>query len=277
VTSGHRPRKRFGQHFLHDEDVINRIVAAIAPMPGETLIEIGPGEGALTGPLLDSPATLHVIEKDRDLAQKLPQQFADRKPFHVHCQDALLFDFHSVPGPLRIVGNLPYNISTPLLFHLLDSLDCINDMVFMLQTEVVDRLNATPGKKAYGRLSVMVQSRCEVEKLFSVDPQSFTPPPRVESAVVRLRPLETPLYGIEDFQSFIQIVRQSFNQRRKTLRNSLKGLLSADQIELQGINPGARAEELSIADFAVLANLYHQQLNHPAGAFVYLTNPKNKP
>lgn len=265
MTSGHRPRKRFGQHFLHDEDVINRIVAAIAPKTGETLIEIGPGEGALTGPLLESPATLHVIEKDRDLAQLLPQRFADKKPIQVHCQDALLFDFHSIPGPLRIVGNLPYNISTPLLFHLLDSLECIRDMVFMLQSEVVDRLNAIPGKKAYGRLSVMVQSRCEVEKLFTVDPQSFTPPPRVKSAVFRLLPLNKPLCGIEDLQTFSEVVRQSFSQRRKTLRNSLKGLLTADEIESRGINPGARAEELSIADFAVLANLYHQQLIHSAG------------
>lgn len=265
MRSGHRPRKRFGQHFLHDEDVINRIVAAIAPMPGDTLVEIGPGEGALTRPLLDSQAALHVIEKDRDLAQLLPERFADKKPFHVHCQDALLFDFHSIRGPLRIVGNLPYNISTPLLFHLLDHLDCIKDMVFMLQSEVVDRLNATPGKKAYGRLSVMVQARCDVEKLFTVDPQSFTPPPRVESAVVRLRPLEQPMHGIEDTQAFGEIVRQSFNQRRKTLRNSLRGLLTADEIESGGINPGARAEELSIADFAVLANLYHRQLNFSAG------------
>ena len=258
MTSGHRPRKRFGQHFLHDQDIISRIVAAIAPRADDTLLEIGPGEGALTRPLLDSRASLHVIEKDRDLARLLPQQFSGRENFHLVCRDALAFDVCSLPGPVRVVGNLPYNISTPLLFHLLDSLACIRDMVFMLQAEVVERLVAAPGKKNYGRLSVMVQSRCSVDKLFMVGPESFTPPPRVNSAVVRLQPLPEPLYGIEDLQTFSHIVREAFNQRRKTLRNSLKGFLTAGQIETQGIDPGSRAGELSVADFTELANHYYR-------------------
>lgn len=257
-----RPRKRFGQHFLHDRHIIDDIINAIDPSPGETIVEIGPGRGALTLPLLARAGELHVVEIDRDLTQYLTELCATRGTLHVHCVDALAFNFHHIGKKhLKLAGNLPYNISTPLLFHLLDQIDCIDEMIFMLQAEVVDRLTATPGCKTYGRLSVMVQSKCEVTKLFRVGSGAFSPPPRVDSAVVRLTPHAEPPAHIKNHSAFALIVREGFNQRRKTLRNALRHLLSDAQIESVAIDPGLRPEQLTISQFAALANLYHKLEN----------------
>lgn len=258
----HRPRKRFGQHFLHDRIVIDRIIAAIDPKPGELLIEVGPGTGALTLPLLHRLGILHVLEVDRDLARNLTKRCQGLGELHMHCQDALTFNFCQISdSELRVVGNLPYNISTPFIFHLLDYLHCIKDMLFMLQKEVVERLNAGPGNKIYGRLSVMVQTRCRVEKLFTVGAGAFTPAPKVESAIVRLIPHERPVAEITDHDIFANVVKKSFMQRRKTLRNALKELLTEKQIRSLGIDPGNRAERLTINDFAALANCCHNYKN----------------
>ena len=251
----HRPRKRFGQHFLHDRQVIDRIIAAIAPAPGQCMVEIGPGTGALTLPLLQHAGELHVVELDRDLAAELVRRCQGAGTLHMHCQDALDFNFRDVVADgktIRVIGNLPYNISTPLIFHLLEAADRIQDMVFMLQEEVVDRLCAEPGGRTYGRLSVMVQAQCRVEKLFTVSAESFTPPPKVSSAIVRLIPqMQT---GIQDYGAFADIVRQSFNQRRKTLRNALKDMVGAQQFSNLGIDPGMRPEQLTVAQFISIAN-----------------------
>ncbi|HEX9628290.1 MAG TPA: 16S rRNA (adenine(1518)-N(6)/adenine(1519)-N(6))-dimethyltransferase RsmA [Acidiferrobacterales bacterium] len=255
--TGPRPRKRFGQHFLHDGAAIGRIVAALAARPGDTLVEIGPGRGALTRPLLTAAGRLHAVELDRDLAAALPRACAGLGDLQVHQADALGFDFCKLApegGRLRLVGNLPYNISTPLLFRLLDQAACIEDMLFMLQREVVDRLRAASGGRDYGRLSVMVQWRCRVEKLFDVAPGAFTPPPKVESSVVRLTPHPAPTPAVRDPARFAQIVKAAFAQRRKTLRNTLKGLVSPDTLLAAGIDPGRRAETLSLAEFAALSD-----------------------
>ena len=251
----HRPRKRFGQHFLHDPAVVRRIVAVIAPQPGDRLVEIGPGEGAITFELLRAAGHLDAIELDRDLVEPLRARSAGLGELVVHSADALCFDFCSLAGAgekLRLAGNLPYNISTPLLFHLLDQAACIRDMHFMLQKEVVERMAAQPGGKDYGRLSVMLQARCEVIPLFTVGPGAFRPLPKVDSAVVRLLPLAHPL-PIPDRALFARLVAAAFAQRRKTLRNGLKGLLDAETIAALGIDPGAHAEQLALADFARLA------------------------
>jgi 16S rRNA (adenine1518-N6/adenine1519-N6)-dimethyltransferase len=251
-----QPKKRFGQHFLHDRSVVQRILDAFDPQPGETLVEIGPGPGALTRPLLERCAPLHVVELDRDLAAHLRSDFPAGKLI-VHEADALRFDFCALAptgGKLRLIGNLPYNISTPLLFHLLDQATCIQDMLFMLQKEVVDRLAAAPGGKDYGRLSVMIQRQLRVEKLFDVPPGAFTPPPKVDSSVVRLVPHTVPPIQVRDADVFAQVVRAAFAQRRKTLRNNLKGLLTSDTLESLGIDPQRRAETLTLAEFAALAN-----------------------
>ncbi len=254
----HRPRKRFGQNFLHDQNVIRGIVAAIHPQTGERLVEIGPGLGALTEPLLTALGEMDVVELDRDLVPRLQQQFATQGTLHIHNADALKFDFCSLrqtgDEKLRVVGNLPYNISTPLIFHLLDQSPCIHDMHFMLQKEVVQRLAAKPGGDDYGRLSVMVQYRCEVEKLFTVPPGAFNPPPKVDSAIVRLIPYATPPYPANDEKFFSRLVNQAFSQRRKTLRNNMKGLLDATAIEALGIDPGCRPETLTLEQFVALAN-----------------------
>lgn len=250
-----RPRKRFAQHFLQDPGVIDRIIAAIAPAPGQCLIEIGPGRGALTLPLLHAVGELHVIEIDRDLATALERRCREFGRLHVYCQDALDFDFAGFSAGhehLRVVGNLPYNISTPLLFHLLDATDRIKDMVFMLQEEVVDRMCAAPGNKTYGRLTVMVQARCLVEKLFSVTADSFTPPPQVASAIIRLVPGNTT--AVMDWNILADIVRRCFSQRRKTLHNVLKGRVDDQHMENLGIDPGLRPEQLTVAQFVRLAN-----------------------
>lgn len=257
--SSHRPKKRFGQNFLHDSGVIGRIVAAVSPKVGEHLVEIGPGQGAITAGLLQSGCQLDAIELDRDLIRLLEQQFGRHTGFRLHNADALNFDFCELQcdGPeLRVVGNLPYNISTPLLFHLLDQSRCIRDMHFMLQKEVVARMAAAPapGSKTYGRLSVMLQIRCQVEQLFPIAPGAFNPPPKVDSAFVRLIPYAQLPYPLSDFDLFSRIVTQAFSQRRKTLRNTLKSLVSAEVMEQAGIDPVLRAEQLSPAQFARLSN-----------------------
>ena len=251
----HRPRKRFGQHFLHDRQVIDRIIGAIAPAPGQCMVEIGPGAGALTLPLLHLVGELHVVELDRELAAELVQRCQGIGTLHMHCQDALEFDFRELVTHgknIRVTGNLPYNISTPLIFHLLEANDRILDMIFMLQEEVVDRMCAEPGTRTYGRLSVMVQAQCRVEKLFTVCATSFTPPPKVSSAIVRLIPqIQT---GILDYDTFADSVRQSFNHRRKTLRNALKDIMDIQQITSLGIDPGIRPEQLTVEQFIRLSN-----------------------
>jgi 16S rRNA (adenine1518-N6/adenine1519-N6)-dimethyltransferase len=255
----HQPRKRFGQNFLHDPAVIGRIVASIDSGGSEPLVEIGPGQGAITLPLLQQAGRLAVVELDRDLIGPLQSRCASLGELTVYNTDALRFDFCSIAGgaPLRIVGNLPYNISTPLLFHLLAQHRCIRDMHFMLQKEVVVRMAATPGSRQYGRLSVMLQYRCDITHLFNIGPGAFSPPPKVESAFVRLVPYKHLPVLVNDEVVFEQLVRKAFAQRRKTLRNALRGMLEADAISALGIDPGARAETLSIIDFAALANHAH--------------------
>ncbi len=254
----HRPRKRFGQNFLHDPGIIQRIVNAIAPHTEDNLVEIGPGQGAITTELLPLVQHMHAIELDRDLVGPLADKCASLGTLTVHSADALRFDFSTLAEqgrPLRVVGNLPYNISTPLLFHLLDQAAHIQDMHFMLQKEVVERMAAEPGGKRYGRLSVMLQARAQVTPLFLIGPGAFNPPPKVDSAFVRLQPWKTPPYQIDDWPLFAELVSQAFSQRRKTLRNSLRQSLPVETIEAAGLDPATRAERLSIADFAHLANL----------------------
>ncbi|MGM0676466.1 16S rRNA (adenine(1518)-N(6)/adenine(1519)-N(6))-dimethyltransferase RsmA [Ectothiorhodospira marina] len=252
----HAPRKRFGQHFLHDPGIIRRIVGAIAPHPDDTLVEIGPGLGAITGPLLERLHHLHVVELDRDLIPHL-HGLGPPGTITVHAADALRFDLASIPGPrpLRVVGNLPYNISTPLIFHLLAQAAQIRDMHFLLQKEVVDRLTAGPGTAAYGRLGIMVQYRCRAEPLFPVGPGAFRPPPRVDSAVVRLTPYETLPYPARDEPLLARLVQQAFTRRRKTLRNALQGLALPEQIEAAGIDPTHRPETLSVEAFVRIADI----------------------
>ena len=219
------------------------------------MFEIGPGRGALTVPLLQRIPALHVIEIDRDLAADLQARYGGDGRLKVHCVDALKFDFcGAAPGRLLVLGNLPYNISTPLLFHLLDHLDCIEQMVFMLQKEVAERLCAEPGSRDYGRLSIMIQSRCAVQPLFNVAPGAFTPPPRVESMVIRLTPAAAAAPAIEDRGLFADIVRTAFSHRRKTLRNALKGLVDEAVFAEVGISAQSRPEDLPVAAYAALAN-----------------------
>ncbi len=258
----HRPRKRFGQNFLHDPGIIRRIVAAIAPAAGDHLVEIGPGQGAITGPLLASGARLDLIELDRDLATALRTRWPDQPGLRILQADALRTDLCGLAGddqPLRVVGNLPYNISTPLVFHLLEQLHCIRDIHVMLQREVVERMAAAPGSRDYGRLSVMVQYHCRVEPLFHIGPGAFRPQPRVESAFVRLRPHPVPPVTVTDPACLARVLRTAFSHRRKTLRNALRGLLDEDRIRRAGIDPGARPETLDLAAFAALAEAIDTQ------------------
>lgn len=253
----HKARKRFGQNFLHDAGVIDRILRSISAKAGERLLEIGPGQGALTQGLLNSGGQLDVVELDKDLVPILNQQFAGRDNFRLHQGDALKFDFTSLgaaPRSLRVVGNLPYNISTPLIFHLLANAELIRDMHFMLQKEVVDRMAAGPGSKVYGRLSVMLQAYCQVTSLFVVPPGAFRPPPKVDSAVVRLVPRDPASINIADHKRFADVVKAAFGQRRKTLRNALNNVVSAEQFLAAGVRPDARAEQLDVAEFIALAN-----------------------
>lgn len=253
----HVPRKRFGQHFLRDYTVISRIVQAIRPAADDRLVEIGPGLGALTVPLLAAVNHLDVIELDRDLLEPLRiRSGAASSRLRIHQADALRFDFSALRGsglPLRLCGNLPYNISTPLLFHLLTALPHWQDAHFMLQRDVVERMAASPGDKSYGRLSVMLQAHCQVEALFSVGPDAFRPPPKVYSAVVRLVPRGTSAVAVEHAPRFAELVQSAFAQRRKTLRNSLAGLLTPVQMASVGVDPGARPETLSLAAFVALS------------------------
>ena len=254
----HTPRKRFGQNFLHDHNVINNIISTIQAKPGEHWVEIGPGKGALTEPLLKKGLRLEVVELDRDLVVLLTNMFRQYSQLQIHSTDALKFDFSALVEDnekLRIIGNLPYNISTPLMFHLLDSAYCIDDMHFMLQKEVVDRICAAPGSKKYGRLSVMMQYYCDPELLFVVPPESFEPAPKVMSAIVRLVPHQQPPVQVNDMDMLNRVVTQAFSQRRKTLRNSLKKLIDENAIIALNIDPALRAEALSLNDFAKLSNL----------------------
>ena len=253
----HKARKRFGQNFLHDAGVIDRILRSISAKAGDRMLEIGPGQGALTAGILNSGAQLDVVELDKDLIPILNQQFAGKSNFNLHQGDALKFDFNSLnaaPNSLRVVGNLPYNISTPLIFHLLNNAGIIRDMHFMLQKEVVDRMAAGPGSKVYGRLSVMLQAYCQVTSLFVVPPGAFRPPPKVDSAVVRLVPRDPATINIHDHKRFAEVVKAAFGQRRKTLRNALNNVVSAEQFVAAGVRPDARAEQLDVAEFIALAN-----------------------
>lgn len=258
VNRKHQPRKRFGQNFLRDEAIIDRIAGAINASPKDHLVEIGPGMGALTRVLLEAGCPLDAIELDRDLTVPLLAAFSIHNNFTLHNADALSFDFSSLLTDgkrLRIVGNLPYNISTPLIFRLLESADAIEDMHFMLQREVVQRLTAEPGGKHWGRLAIMTQYRCTADALFEVPPEAFDPAPKVQSAIVRLEPhRESPWERCDDAQ-LERVVKAAFSQRRKTLRNNLKGLIPDTLVEQLGIDPGVRAETLELANFVSLAQL----------------------
>ena len=252
--SRHRPRKRFGQHFLVDPAVIGAIIDAIGVRAGDRIVEIGPGQGALTGLLARTGCELHAVELDRDLAARLRDEFAGVGNVSIHQADALAFDFASLGAKLRIVGNLPYNISTPLLFHLLQYREHLVDLHFMLQKEVVERMAAEPGSKVYGRLTIMLGVHFDVEALFDVGRDAFEPPPDVMSSVVRLVPLPAGTHDINDALRFAKLVSQAFSQRRKTIRNSLRGMVDEDTLQFVGIDPGLRPEAIPIADYVSLAN-----------------------
>jgi 16S rRNA (adenine1518-N6/adenine1519-N6)-dimethyltransferase len=250
------PKKQLGQHFLHDRGIIERIVYAVNPQPGDTLVEIGPGQGAITFPLLRKHGSLTVIEFDRDLITPLAEAAEGMGDLTIVHKDVLKVDFGKLAGDdrIRLVGNLPYNISTPILFHVLEHSEAIIDMHFMLQKEVVERMAAAPGSKVYGRLSVMLQAVCEVQPLFEVPPAAFRPPPKVDSAVVRLLPRPVGSLGIRDPALFERLVRDAFGQRRKTLRNAVQAVCSAEQITAAGLRPELRAEQLAVAEFIKLSN-----------------------
>jgi 16S rRNA (adenine1518-N6/adenine1519-N6)-dimethyltransferase len=251
----HRPRKRFGQHFLTDPATIEQILAAIQPGDHDTIVEIGPGRGAISRPLARLAGTLHAIELDRDLAAGLEMDFSDQSNVTIHQADALKFDFAKLGDDLRIVGNLPYNISTPLLFQLVTFRGVIRDMHFMLQKEVVERMAAPPGGKTYGRLSIMLGCYMEIEPLFDVPATAFSPPPKVTSSIVRLRPLSSDGLEIGDHEKLSALVAQAFSQRRKTLRNALKGSATDEELLAAGMDPDARPERATIANYVALANL----------------------
>jgi 16S rRNA (adenine1518-N6/adenine1519-N6)-dimethyltransferase len=261
-----RARRRFGQHFLHDPAVTSRIIAAIAPRPGDALVEIGPGPGALTAPLLAAGCELDAIEIDRDLAASLRARFGQLPNFRLHECDALTMDWQALAAArgrrLRIVGNLPYNISTPLLFQLVEAAAAIEDMHFMLQKEVVDRIVASPGGRAYGRLTAMLAPRVTATRMLDVGPGAFTPPPRVHSAVVRLQVDPAPPDWAV-LPAYAAVVAAAFGQRRKTLRNSLGRLLTAEQIKACGVDPGERAERLTPHQFGSLAQAISGMLGNP--------------
>jgi 16S rRNA (adenine1518-N6/adenine1519-N6)-dimethyltransferase len=248
-----RPKKRLGQHFLTDRHYLERIVAAIAPAPGEAIVEIGPGPGALTQRLADVVRPLHVIEIDRELAQALRERYPQDRVV-VHEGDALAFDFAQLPEGLRVVGNLPYNVSTPLLFHVARFAPRIRDCVFMLQKEVVDRMVDAPDTPEYGRLSVMLQYRFAMDACLKVPPGAFTPPPKVDSAVVRMEPLREGRIVAKDEALFERLVLGAFAQRRKTLRNAVRNLVEIEAFERAGIEPGRRGETLDVGEFVALAD-----------------------
>ncbi|KAF1711145.1 16S rRNA (adenine(1518)-N(6)/adenine(1519)-N(6))-dimethyltransferase [Pseudoxanthomonas kalamensis DSM 18571] len=251
-------KKSLGQHFLHERSFIDRIVLAVDPQPGDRLVEIGPGQGAITLPLLRRHGELTAIEFDRDLITPLMETAEGVGRLTIIHKDVLAVDFGKLAGdegPLRLVGNLPYNLSSPILFHALAHAAVIRDMHFMLQKEVVDRMGAAPGSKVYGRLSVMLQAYCRVTPLFVVPPGAFRPPPKVDSAVVRLLPKPAAEIGVRDPQRFEQVVRAAFGQRRKTLRNALDGVCDSARIEQAGLRPDARAEQVDVDGFVRLANI----------------------
>ncbi len=251
-----RAKKRFGQNFLQDDLIIDQICASVRPMAGQSLIEIGPGHGALTERLVQNTPNMTIIELDRDLIPNLRRLLPSS--VNIIEADVLRFDFKDFDTPLMIVGNLPYNISTPLLFRLFELGTQVVTMTFMLQKEVVDRMGAIPNTKAYGRLSVMAQYYCEIETLFDVPPTAFKPAPRVTSAVVQLRPHKQPPHPAVDLKTLSDVLVAAFGQRRKTLRNSLSSLLTTEQLKSLAIDPGDRAESLSVADYVRCANLLSQ-------------------
>ncbi len=270
TTFSAQAKKNLGQNFLHDRSVIDKIVMAVNPKPGDRLVEIGPGQGALTFPLLDRHGSLTVIEFDRDLITPLTEAGARHGRLEIIHRDVLQVDFTALAasadphaadestagssGRIRLVGNLPYNLSSPILFHALDHAAAITDMTFMLQKEVVDRMAAGPGSKVYGRLSVMLQAYCTVSPLFIVPPGAFRPVPKVDSTVVRLVPRPATEIEVVDRTLFANVVRDAFGQRRKTLRNALSRICEPPAMEAVGISPQARAEQIAVADFVRLAN-----------------------
>jgi 16S rRNA (adenine1518-N6/adenine1519-N6)-dimethyltransferase len=251
--SEHRARKRFGQNFLSDPNIIRKIVDAIRPQPGETMVEIGPGLGAMTDPIVERLGHLHVVEIDRDLIARLKDLYGSDR-LTIHEGDALAFDFASLGTPLRVVGNLPYNISTPLLFHLASFADGVRDMHFMLQKEVVMRMVAEPDTPDYGRLSVMLQVRFAMGRIFDVPPGAFRPEPKVTSSIVRMVPLPADRPKPRDEILFGRIVSAAFGQRRKTLRNTLREFLSDADFQALDLDPGLRGERLTVADYIAIAN-----------------------
>ncbi|NMP30312.1 16S rRNA (adenine(1518)-N(6)/adenine(1519)-N(6))-dimethyltransferase RsmA [Thalassotalea sp. M1531] len=254
---GHQAKKRFGQNFLHNDAIISRIVDAINPEPGENLIEIGPGLGALTEPVVDRAGDISVVELDRDLAERLRHHPFLAKHLTIHEIDALKFDFGSLAmpdKPLRIFGNLPYNISTPLIFHLLSFKAHVQDMHFMLQKEVVDRMAAGPDSKTYGRLSIMTQYQCQVVPVMTIGPEAFQPPPKVDSAIVRLIPHKQIDNPVNNLETLNKVCLTAFNQRRKTIRNSFKKMISAEALESLGLTPTLRPENLTIDNYIAVAN-----------------------
>lgn len=254
-----KARKRFGQNFLHDQAVIDDIIGAINPQKGQHIVEIGPGRAALTLPLIESSEQLDIIELDRDLIPSLKTQFAQQKNLTIHQADALRFDYRALVKQhekLRIVGNLPYNITTPLLFHLLAQSDCIEDMYFMLQREVVDRICAQPGNKQYGRLSIMMQYQCQTELIFTVPPEAFNPIPKVKSAILYLRPLDSYVGGGVDIIALGKLVTQAFSQRRKTIASTLKSIVSQQLILQTGIALDQRPETISLSQYVALTQAW---------------------
>ncbi len=254
---GHQAKKRFGQNFLHNDSVISDIVDAINPEPGENLVEIGPGLGALTEPVIERAGDISVVELDRDLAHRLRHHPFLAPHLTIHEMDALKFDFASLATedkPLRVFGNLPYNISTPLIFHLLTFKDKIKDMHFMLQKEVVERMAAGENSKTFGRLSIMTQYQCQVIPVMEIGPEAFTPPPKVDSAIVRLIPHKEIKNPVKDIKFLNQVCLTAFNQRRKTIRNSFKKIATVEELEQLGINPTLRPENLNIDQFIAVAN-----------------------
>lgn len=249
----HKPRKRFGQNFLVDQQAIADIITAISPQPNDHLVEIGPGLGALTAKLINNVAKLNVVEIDRDLVETLKQQFAS-ETLAIHAADALRFDFSELGQNLRIVGNLPYNISTPLLFHISQYSDQIVDMHFMLQKEVVERMVGVPSTSQYGRLSVMLQYRFDMEYVLTVPAAAFRPMPKIESAIIRMMPIPRSDLTVRDEKILARIVAAAFSQRRKTLRNSLQEFMKESDYVALGIDPGLRAENLSVTDYVNVAN-----------------------
>ena len=256
MTSSHQPKKSLGQNFLHERVYIERIVQAVDPRPGDRLVEIGPGQGAITLPLLRRHGALTVIEFDRDLVGPLAAMAEGVGELTIVHRDVLSVDFTALAAgtPFKLCGNLPYNISSPILFHALDHAASIRDMVFMLQKEVVDRMGAPPGSKVYGRLSVMLQAYCTVTPLFVVPPGAFRPAPKIDSAVVRLVPKPVEAIHVADRKVFADVVRAAFGQRRKTLRNALNGVCDAAQFAAAGVSADARAEQIDVASFIRLAN-----------------------